>query len=150
MARGQRFFLQFFLNGGLQLQQPQGVGDGAAGFADALGGLLLGHVVLLGQGLIPHGLLHGIQVLPLEVLDHGQLGGLPVVGLDDRHRHLLQACQPGSTPAAFAGNDLIVPGGQLPHGQRLDDAVFPDGIRQLGQRLLVKVLPGLGGIALHF
>ena len=132
-----------------QVQQPQGVGHGAAGLAHPLGGLLLGQAVLLHQRAVALRLLHGVQVLPLEVLDHGQLHGLAVVGLDDHHRHLTQTRHPGGTPAALAGDDLIVSGLQLPHRQRLDDAVLPDGIRQIGQRVRVELLPGLGGAALH-
>ena len=55
----------------------------------------------------------------------------------------------GGAPAALAGDDLIVAGLQLPHRQRLDDAVLADGVRQIGQRVGVKLLPGLGGAALH-
>ena len=82
------------------------------------------------QGLEPGGFLHGVQILPLEVFNHGQLSGLAVVGFHDDYRHFLQACQSGGPPAAFTSNDLIVARGQLPHGEGLDDAVFRNGIRQ--------------------
>lgn len=64
-------------------QQPQGIGHGAAGLAHALGRLLLGHVVIFNQRLKPGGLLHGVEVLPLEIFDHGQLCGLSVIRLHD-------------------------------------------------------------------
>ena len=130
-------------------QQAQGVGHGAAGFAHPLGSLLLGHVVGLNQGLEPGGLLHGVQVLPLEVFDHGQLGGLAVIGLHDNDGHFLKARQPRSPPAPFSGDDLIVAGGQLPDGKRLDDTVLSDGVGQFCQGCLVKVLARLGGTAFH-
>ena len=75
-------------HGGTQLQQAHCVGYGGPGLAHPLGRLLLGHVVLLHQRLVALGFLHGVQILPLEVLDHGQLHGLAVVGLDDDGRHL--------------------------------------------------------------
>ena len=149
MAGGELALFHQLPYGGGQAQQAQGIGDGAAGFAHLLGGFLLGHVIGLDQGLETGGFLHGIQVLPLEVFDHGQLGGLPVVGFDDDHRHLLEPRDPGGPPAALTGNDLVIAGGKLAHRQRLDDTVFTDGVRQFCQRGLVKGLPGLGGTALH-
>ena len=52
-----------------QGQQTQGVGDGRAGFAHPICHLFLGEAVLLHQGLEAPGLLGGVQILPLEVLD---------------------------------------------------------------------------------
>ena len=125
------------------------VGHGLAGDQDPLRCLLLGEAVVLHQHLVALSFLHGAQVLPLEVLDHGQLGGLAVVGLDHHHGDLSEACQPGGPPAALAGNNLVVAGAELPDGQGLDDAVLTNGLRQLLQLLLIKVLPGLSGAALH-
>ena len=132
-----------------QGQQPQRVGHGAAGFAHSGRGLLLGHVIRFHQGLEASGFLYGVQILPLEVFDHGQLGGLAVIGLHDNDGHFLKARQPRSPPAPFSGDDLIVAGGQLPDGKRLDDTVLSDGVGQFCQGCLVKVLARLGGTAFH-
>ena len=132
-----------------QVQQPQCIGHGAAGLAHPLGGFLLRQTVLLHQRAVALGFLHGVQILTLEVFDHGQLHGLAVVGLDDHHRHLCQPGHPRRPPPPFTGDDLIVAGLQLPHGQRLDDAVYPDGVRQVTEGLRLKALSGLGGAALH-
>ena len=109
MSAGEPPVLHHGPHGGTQLQQAHGVGYGGPGLAHPLGRLLLGHVVLLHQRLVALSLLHGVQILPLEVLDHGQLHGLAVVGLDDDGRHLRQTRHPGGPPAPFAGDDLIVP-----------------------------------------
>ena len=78
-----------------QEQQAQGVGHGRAGLADARGGLLLRQAVFLHQALIALGLLHGIEVLPLQVLHKGQLHNGAVVGLEHNDGHLAQARHPG-------------------------------------------------------
>ena len=53
-------------------KKPSGLGRGLgallAGLADPPGGLLLGHVIGLNQRLVARGLLHGVQILPLEVV----------------------------------------------------------------------------------
>ena len=128
---------------------PHGVGHGGAGLAHPLGCLLLRHAVLLHQNLVALGLLDGIQILPLEVLNHGQLHGLAVIGFDDHGGHLRQSGHTGGTPAPLTGDDLIVPGLQLPHRQRLDDAVLTNGISQIGQRVGVEQLAGLRGTGFH-
>ena len=149
MAVGQPSILHHGPHRGTQVQQTQGVGHGGAGLAHPLGALVLGHAVLLRQHPVALGLFDGVQILPLEVLDHGQLHGLAVVGLDDHGGHLCQPGHPRRPPPPLAGDDLIIPALQLPHRQRLDDAVYPDGVRQIAERLRVEALAGLGGAALH-
>ena len=119
------------------------------GLAHPLGHLLLGQAVLLHEHLVAPGLLGGVQVLPLEVLDQAQLHHLPVVRLDDDGGHLRQAGGLGRPPPALAGDDLIVPRGQPPDRQGLDDPVGADGLGELGQGLLVEPLPGLIEPRLH-
>ena len=132
-----------------QVQQTQGVGHSGPGFAYPLGRFLLGHVVLAHEHLVALGLLNGVQVLPLEVFNHGQLHGLSIVGLDDDGGNLGQARHPGCAPTALSGDDLIIAGLQLPYRQGLDDAVLPDGVSQVRQRFGVKLLAGLGCAAFH-
>jgi len=131
------------LEGRGEVQKPHGVGHGAAGFAHTPCGLLLGHVIGLNQGLVTGGLLHGVQVLPLEVFDQAKFHHLAVVRLDDDGGDLLQVRQTGGPPPPLSGDDLVVTGGQLPDGQGLYHSVLADGLRQLLQLFLVKVFPGL-------
>ena len=134
---------------GGQGSEPQGVGDGGAGLAHALGQLLLGEPEVGEQGQVALRLLHRVQVLPLEVFDKAQLQHFAVVRLDDDHRHLPAARQLGRPPAALPGDDLVVPGGQPPDSEGLDDAVLPDGGGQVGQGVLIEPLPGLVQAGLH-
>lgn len=52
MASGESALHYLLLHAWVQLQKPQGVGYGGAGFAHPGGGLLLGHVILLNQRLV--------------------------------------------------------------------------------------------------
>ena len=130
-------------HGGGQGGEPQGVGDGGAGLAHPGGQLLLGQPEVGEQGQVALRLLHRVEVFPLEVFDQAQLQHLPVVRLDDDHRHLPAAGQLGGPPAALPGDDLIVPGGQPPDCEGLDNAVFPDGGGQIGQGVFIEPLSGL-------
>ena len=149
MAVGQPPVLHHGTHRRTQVQQPQGVGHHGAGLAHPLGGLLLREVILLHELPIALGLLDGVQILPLQVFDHGQLHGLAVVGFNDDGRHLVKPRHAGSPPAALAGDDLVVARLQLAHRQGLDDAVLPNGVRQIRQRIGVKLLAGLSGTAFH-
>ena len=132
-----------------QGQQAQGVGDSGAALAHLLGHLLLGETVLLHQGAVAPGLLGGVQVLPLEVFDQAQLHHLPVVRLDDNGGDLLEPGGLGRPPPALAGDNLVVAAGQAADGEGLNDAVDPDGFRQVVQRPPFKPLPGLIQPRLH-
>ena len=127
----------------------RGVGHGGAGFAHPLGALLLRQAKVGHQLLEAGGLLHGVQILSLEVFNQGQLHDLAVVCLDDQHRHLVQTGLPGGAPAALTGDDLVVAGGQAADGDGLENAVGGDALRQIAQSVRVKLLSGLGGVGLH-
>src|SRR6267143_784529 len=60
------------------------------------------------EDLIGPGLLDRVQLLPLDVLDEGDLSG---------------------APAALSRNEAV-PVGLLPDDDRLNDAVLPDGVHQ--------------------
>ena len=99
--------------------------------------------------VIALGLFDGIEVGALEIFDQRQLHGLLVVGLDHDDRNLVETCEPGCAPAALTGDDLIEAGRQLPHGQRLDNAVHGDGVGQRLQFVRVKAFARLERIRLH-
>ena len=149
MARGQPAVLHRLAHALIQREQAHGVGDGGARLADRRGGVLLRHVIGLNERFVALGLFNGVQILALQVFNERQLHCLAVVRLDDDGGHLRQTGKPRSPPAAFAGNDLIVARGELAHGQGLNDAVFADGVRQIGERGVVKMLARLTGAALH-
>ncbi len=79
----------------------------------------------------------------------GQLHDGAVVGLEHDDGHLAQARHPGRAPTPLARNDLIESAAACADGQRLQDAVGGNGIRQSLQLLLVKRAAGLIRIRLH-
>ena len=64
-----------------RFQEPQGIGDGDARFADAVGHLFLRKFKLLNELAISVGFLDGIQFFALQVFDQGQLKHLQVAHL---------------------------------------------------------------------
>ena len=78
MPRGELFLLHQVHDLRAETQQAQGIGHGRAGAAHAFGRLLLGKAVVLHQGFVALGLLNGVQILPLEVLDDSYLHRLSV------------------------------------------------------------------------
>src|SRR3546814_4790925 len=73
------------------------------------------------------------SVLDQRHRDHGA-----VVGKADHGRDLGQAGQARGAPATFAGDDLEGAVGQLAHHDRLDHALGPDRLGQLGELVLVR------------
>jgi len=95
----------------------------------------LGVVELVHQALVALGLLDGVEVAALDVLEHRVFERGAVVDLDDDHRHLVQAGHLGRSPAPLAGDDLVAvrKPGQGPHHDRLDDAALADRRGEAGE-----------------
>jgi len=125
-------------------QEPEGVGDGDAAFADAGGDIFLAEVELVDQLLVALGFLDGVEVLPLEILDQREFERGGVVGFADEDGDLGEAGELGGAPAAFAGNQLERIAA-TPDDEGLDDALFPDRVSQLLEGVPGKVLAGLQG-----
>ena len=132
-----------------QVQEAQGVGHRRAGAAHRIRHFLVGESELLQQTLEPHGLLNGVEILALDVLDQGHRHGGLVTDLPHHCGDGGKAGPLGTAPAALAGDDLVAVDPEPPHQQRLDDALGADRVRQFLQRLLVHVPPGLIAAALE-
>jgi hypothetical protein len=140
MTGGETAFLQKLEYRVGQVQKPQGIGDGGAGFSHAQGNVFLGHVVLIHQDLVALGLFDGVQIFPLEVFN---LHDLSVVGFNDHGGDLLQPGGLCGAPTPLSGNDLIVAGAEPSDGEGLDHTVSADRVGQIAEGLFVKPLPGL-------
>ena len=121
-----------------EIQQAQGVGDGASALADLGGDLLLREVVAVDQCAVCLRLLNRVEVFALNILDQRDLRGFKVALVEDNDRHFGQTCHLGRAIAPLARDDLIVPVRDLAHQNRLQDAVHRDRIRQFCQRLAFK------------
>ena len=117
-------------------------------FAGARGHLFLGHLEVLAKAMIGAGLLHGVQVGALQVLDDGHLHRLLIGHFADDGWDGFFAGACGGQPAALAGDELVavLPASRL-HDNRLDDSGGGDGLGQLGELGFVEVGAGLEGVA---
>ena len=133
-----------------QLQQAQQVGDRRTRTPHSLSDGFMGHAKLVQQTRQSPGLLQGIEVFPLHVLDQRDAHRGLVVQFPHHCRDLVQTRQLGRAPAALAGDDLeLVPGAQGPGHDRLQHALSFDGVRQLLQGGRGEVRPRLPGSPLQ-
>ena len=128
---------------GGELQQAELVGHGGLGFADLAGHRLLGEAGGLQKGLEGLGLLHEVQIPPLDVLDEGQEGGLVFVHRHHNAGHLGETGHAGGPQAALPGNQLVAAVLGPADGQRLE---YAELLNAGGQ--LLQALPGKAGAGL--
>jgi hypothetical protein len=117
--------------GGLpQIQESQGVGHGGPFLAHLSGHLLLLEPQLLNQQLVGPGLLHRIEIGPLEVFHEGKFHHLFIYGLFDEHGDALQPRLLRGPPAPLPRDDFVLPA-RWAHEDGLEEPVRLDGARQL-------------------
>src|SRR5699024_10214100 len=104
---------------GRELQKTQFVGDGALAETEPARGLLLAEVEELYEvGDAARGL-NEVEVLTLEVFDHGQQTGLLHVYVQDDAGDARKSRELGGAQPPFSGHELVAPVVQ-PHGDGLD------------------------------
>jgi hypothetical protein len=107
VAFGDVSLSQGLLNGRLEIQEPQRIGDGGSGSTDSAGDLILGQPELVGQLAVGVSLLHGVQVRSLNVLDNRYRELVALGHLTHYGRHVVQACHLRSSDTAFSGHQLV-------------------------------------------
>ena len=122
------------LDSGRQFEQAQGIGHHGAALADLGGDFLLRELELLDELRVALGFLDRVEVLALQIFDERQFEHRAVVGLADDDGDFRQAEQLGGAPAAFAGDQFEM-AVAFADDERLDDALFLDGIGQFAQGL---------------
>jgi hypothetical protein len=127
-----------------ELEQAQGVGDLGPRPADPASQLLLRAAEVVEQLLIGRGLLEGVELAAVEVLQEGVSQEVVLLGdLDDRRDDVLARLARG-TPAPLAHDELeaglpVLGLGRDPsHDDRLEDADLADRVHELGQLVLVE------------
>ena len=133
---------QVVLHLGCEFQKAHGIGYGRAAFADASADLFLGETEFLGKPRVGGGLFDGIEPLALEILDEGQFQDLLIACLADDDGGFCQADLERGTQAAFASDQLVLPGDE-PDDQRLDDATLTDRVNEFTELLLAELGTGL-------
>src|SRR5690606_10176911 len=126
-----------------ELEEPQQVGGRAARAADGLGRLLVRHAEFVEQPLYAGRLLHGIEVLALDVLDEAH-GERRLVGHLAHHRgHFGEPGHLRRAPAPFARDELVATAFHGPDQHRLHEPLLADGRGEIGERRLVHPGPRL-------
>jgi hypothetical protein len=87
------------------------------------------------------GLLDGIEVLPLDVLDNGHLDHVGIRDLLHHDRHGGEAGQPRGAQTPFPGHQFVSVF-VFAHHQRLNHALGADGIRQFLELFLLESTRG--------
>lgn len=121
-----------------ELEEAEGVGNGAAGLSEALGELLLGVVVLVREAFEGLGHLEGGEIFALEVLDEGEGKGVGVGGFFDDGGELGEAGDACGAPSAFTGDELVV-SSALSDDDGLEDTALLDGLSELGEPFVIEV-----------
>ena len=75
-------------NGIGEIEKSCGVCNCAAAFADLKRKLLLGHIILLGEGSVCHSLFNRVKVFPLNIFDKRDLRGLSIVTVENDSGYL--------------------------------------------------------------
>ena len=86
--------------------------------------------------------LHRVQVLPLDILNQGNLGHLGIIVLTHHSRNSPEPCQLCRPEPPFPCNQLIALCG-LPDQDRLQHAILLHGVPQGIHGLLLKLRPWL-------
>jgi hypothetical protein len=123
-------------------EQSQRIGDGGPAFPDFGRGFVLLQFELFDQLGEAVGLLDGVEVFALEILDEREFQYFAIVGFTDNDGNFREAGDPRSAPASFAGDQFV--GVALgPDDEGLDNALFLDGVGQFPQGFLIEFLARL-------
>lgn len=129
VSDGEASIAQIDLNVGRELEQAQGIGDHGPALADFRGDIFLAELKGAHQFGVALCFFERIEVLALEILDECQFQHGAVVSFAEDDGDFLQAGELRGPPATFTGDQLEAVA-TLADDERLDDALFLDGIGQ--------------------
>src|SRR5262249_39559484 len=121
-----------------ELEQANQVGDGRAVQPEPAGQFVLGPAVA-GQVIAEGGrLVDRVQVLALEVLDHGQLEDAPIIQVEYPRGDLVKLGLDAGAEPSFAGDELVARTDGADQ-YRLEHAMLPERVGQRGDLLRVEL-----------
>ena len=150
MAFGKMMLQQEFFDAVLQLENPQLIGNRGLAFGKLCRKLLLCQSVVLHHITIALRLLQKAEVLALDIFDECHHGAIAVADLHEDCRDSFQTCQLGGAQAAFSGDQFIGTAAHFTDGNRLQNTVGADAVRQLLQCSAVEVFSRLIGVRADF
>ena len=130
---------------GVEAEQAQFVGDRRLCFSEPLCDLQLGDAPFVHQSVDRLGLLEGVEIRSLHVLDQAEHGGAAVVGMHFNAGHAAQPRQPRGAKPPFSGDEIPAAVRPLANRKRLEQTVAADALAQAHQRLFVEHRPRLIG-----
>jgi hypothetical protein len=134
VSHGQAVFGNKLLHFEGEPEEAQHVGDGGSVLAGALGDLLVGQAEFAVEALEGVGDFDGVEVFALDVFDKSDFHEAVVGDVLDNDGHVMKAGDAGGAKAAFTGDELIAVV-RAPYDERLDDAVFANGLGEFLEAL---------------
>jgi hypothetical protein len=128
VAGGKAAFLKQLLDWIFEFQQADGVGDGGAVFAGALGDLFLGELKFVDEALESVGLFDGVKIFALQVFYQRHFQGEIFGHVAQYDWYGVHVCALGGAPAALAGDELVA-AVDAADDERLNDAARLNGAR---------------------
>jgi hypothetical protein len=147
MAHGEAVLSKEILDVGGELEEAEGVGDGATVFAGATGDVVMAEVELAREAVEGVGDLDGVEILALYVLNQRDFEQVLIGDMLDYGWDVREAGELPGTPAAFAGNELIAIT-EGPNHERLDDAIGQDGVGEFLEAIGAKHGARLKGVGI--
>jgi hypothetical protein len=121
----------------LKFEKPKRVSDGGAVLTGAFCNLFLSKVKLIGETLECMRLLDRVEVLALKVFNQGHLESHGVGHVPNHNRNAGETSFLSSTPATFAGNELVA-GSNSADDEWLDDSAGLNRPRKFVERFFAE------------
>jgi len=121
----------------LKFEKPKRVGDGGTILPRALCNLFLREMKLIGETLECMRLLHRVEVLALKVLNQGHLESHGIRHVPNHDRNAGETGLLSSTPATFAGDELVA-GSNSANDERLNDSAGLNRSRKFVERFFAE------------
>jgi hypothetical protein len=147
MAHGEAVLSEEILDVGGELEEAEGVGDGATVLAGATGDVIVAEVELVREAVEGMGDLDGVEILALYVLDQRDFEQVLIGNMLDHGRDVGKAGEFPGAPAAFASDELIAIA-EGPNDERLNDAIGQDGIGEFLEAIGAKHRARLKGVGI--
>ena len=131
-----------------QSEQSQHIGNMAAAFTDDFGKCILRMTKISDQALVSARLIERGKIFALNVFNQGNFKKLGVVQIADNDWHLMKLSPLRGSPTAFAGNYFVAIASleMAADDNRLNNAMFANGIRESFDFVVVKSVAGLKGV----
>jgi hypothetical protein len=147
VSHGETVLGDELLDVGRELEETERVGNGAALLSGAAGDLVVTKVKVVGEPFEGMRDFDGVEILPLDVLDEGDLEEAIIGDVLNEDRDVGDTGEAGGTPAPFAGHELVPAVARSDH-EGLNDTVGADGIGEFLEAIRLEDGAGLERIGI--